>query len=75
MTSPTPFSIEHLLLNGFVADRGQLSPAQRAELDSRAAKGMLAREEYVCGTLGSGKFARVWRLPFVEIPAGLLLKQ
>ena len=40
------FSLDHLLLNGFIRDTGQLSPEQIAELDARAERGELERDDW-----------------------------
>lgn len=38
-----PFTVNHLLLAGTVVDRGQLTPAIRAELEQRVSEGDLVK--------------------------------
>ena len=54
-----PFSIQHLLLNGFVIDRGQLTPARRAELNAQTKAGELLKDAWLC----NAGAVTVWRLP------------
>ena len=63
-TSP-PFSLAQLLLNGFIIDRGQLTPARRAELDSEVEAGALLKDTWARAS-NSEKTAVSWRVPTVR---------
>ena len=41
-----PFTLDHLLLNGFIRDVGQLSSKRIVELDARAERGELERDDW-----------------------------
>ena len=63
-------SIDHLLLNGFIVDRGQLSLLRRSELEWRTKRGELIKENLFSATLN--RIFTVWRLPNVQIPDKVL---
>ena len=73
MTSDYPLStmsIDHLLLNGFIIDRGQVSPMRRAELEWRVKQKELIRESLF--SAAQNRIFTVWRLPSAQIPNTLL---
>jgi hypothetical protein len=57
MNMPTPFSLPHLLLNGFIIDRGQLSPDTRNALAAALSAGEV---EYTQIRLPNGRAAGKW---------------
>ncbi len=58
------FTIDQLLLNGWVRCLGQLSRDQKAELDRRAHAGQLLKERIKYGKV----WREVWRKPGVKAP-------
>ena len=61
----TSFSIDHLLLNGFIADRNQISPSRRIALDKRVSRGKLVREQWI--NAARTEVFPVWRIPEFEM--------
>lgn len=67
-----PFSLDHLLLNGLIINRGQLSPTMRTELNWRTFAGELIHEYWWVDGIKHNQSVELWRLPNVQTPEHLL---
>lgn len=64
--SPKSFSLDHLLLNGYILDRGQLSEDQKDELNRRAALGWLLKVKVANPDDPSALLCTCWRVRMAE---------